>query len=1209
MIRVRDFLADQGILGTPGQPPSPLVSVVLPTYRRAKGGLLERAIRSVLGQSLADFELLVMDDGSTDGSFEIIEALRAGDSRIVHVRHDHNCGLPGLRVNEGIELARGTYVAFQFDDDCWRPRALEALVTEAARQDEPTVIIGRCQARGRTHEIMMPFRKVDLGNLMHTNFIANNSVLVPRCLFDEHGMYDCHIAMRRLCDWDLWQRLIKQVPFVTIEEIVSDVFAEQPDSVMMTMPYDLALVGYLQAIDRNGLLTPRRWREYEVDSLRIGGGLIGGEFRKRLYEDQVVPYYLRLRHCLPKIEGFAINLPSPSRSVLYARPSYDSLNELAFNCYDALANRRGTYKGSFQYSTQMQASWVRDVDTALLVRPHQEQERAVMEQGLASGRPMGVYLDDDFLTLHEYGPPFDFMAPGTPSRRNLVEMLERADTVWVTSPFIAESVQSFNRRIVPHGLAVAGGDLPVESPRRRAGEPLRIGHVGTSYRLEEFRVLWDALLRLSAEFGARLAFEFWGLDVSSLPPLASPVQQVPYETSYFRFLRRLREARFDLLLTPLLDYPQPRLAKNAHKYYHVAVAGALGIFSRVSPYDRLPEGLTCLKAENTAADWYRVLREAVEMPAERFDLVRQRTLAHVREEFTETAQIHLHEAAWRATEFHAKTRAARGTTGRPRVVYALGVLDGEEEVRLCRWVRLVRQYGVDPVVVLRSGLGGTAAGRRLMEALTGDGIAWELAAFGAVDERLRAVGSDGEAARRKVGELLTRLAPALVHTIGLLPVFGEVCRNMELAHVASLYAVPDEAAWQTAPGTGTHCAVNHSDSLRSATQWRDWLGSEKFCARETVALESFDLGMRRHLEELGTDATPRRVGERVVVAGPLREAAGQLEAIAAVVALVRAGQKGSEMACALEVSGDTTRDPAYVRRCRERIEADRLDEHVHINDSPREMRDIVASADIVLSPRRWGGIPLVIKEAMAVGVLVVATPVGGVPEIVIDGVSGILCADASVEAIAEGLTRALALPANARRKIVEQARRVARSEFHPQRGASDLLDMYNRAIDLTRGSPAIAAAPAVPSAVAERIEQPAQLPASHVRLHGSLAYRLVPRGPDWHGVDVLVDTHQRPARGRLELTVLSAAGNVVRTATADLATARDNEWLPFQFAPIAHATDCPFVLRFSLADPGPRTKLSLYDRAPNASGLAPRTLRRLGLFPPRTSLYCRLRYA
>src|SRR5712692_2375829 len=254
MLRVSDFLVDQQIMREPSQTLAPLVSVIIPTYRRVK--LLERAINSVLAQSLADFELLIMDDGSTDGTFEMIEVWRAGDPRIIHVRHDLNCGLPALRINEGIELARGKFLAFQFDDDAWRPRALEALVAEAEHHDELTVVVGRCHARGRTHELMMPFLEVNLANLTHTNFMAHNSVLVPRCLVDEYGMYDCHIVMRRNFDWDLWLRLIKYVPFVMLEELISDMFAEQPDSVMMTTPLDLPVIRFLQAIDRNALLTP-----------------------------------------------------------------------------------------------------------------------------------------------------------------------------------------------------------------------------------------------------------------------------------------------------------------------------------------------------------------------------------------------------------------------------------------------------------------------------------------------------------------------------------------------------------------------------------------------------------------------------------------------------------------------------------------------------------------------------------------------------------------------------------------------------------------------------------------------------------------------------------------------------------------------------------------------------------------------------------------
>jgi hypothetical protein len=91
--------------------------------------------------------------------------------------------------------------------------------------------------------------------------------------------------------------------------------------------------------------------------------------------------------------------------------------------------------------------------------------------------------------------------------------------------------------------------------------------------------------------------------------------------------------------------------------------------------------------------------------------------------------------------------------------------------------------------------------------------------------------------------------------------------------------------------------------------------------------------------------------------------------------------------------------------------------------------------------------------------------------------------------------------------------------------------------------------------------------------------------------------------------VLSSAGTVVRTATVELATARDNDWLRFEFAPIADAAGCPFLLRFTLADPGPRTKLSLYDKSSDSRRFMQRVIRRLGLLTPRKSLYCRMRYA
>ena len=106
-----DGTSDSGI--------NPAVSVVLPTYNRAP--LLGRSIRSVLGQSYEDFELVVVDDGSTDGTAEVVAAF--GDPRVRYVALGRNAGAGAAR-NVGIRLARGKFLAFQDSDDEWLPSKL-----------------------------------------------------------------------------------------------------------------------------------------------------------------------------------------------------------------------------------------------------------------------------------------------------------------------------------------------------------------------------------------------------------------------------------------------------------------------------------------------------------------------------------------------------------------------------------------------------------------------------------------------------------------------------------------------------------------------------------------------------------------------------------------------------------------------------------------------------------------------------------------------------------------------------------------------------------------------------------------------------------------------------------------------------------------------------------------------------------------------------
>ena len=97
----------------------PAVSVVLPTYNRAP--LLGRALRSVLGQSYKDFEVIVVDDGSTDGTAEVVAGF--DDPRLRYVRLAGNTGAGAAR-NVGIKMSRGQFLAFQDSDDEWVPSKL-----------------------------------------------------------------------------------------------------------------------------------------------------------------------------------------------------------------------------------------------------------------------------------------------------------------------------------------------------------------------------------------------------------------------------------------------------------------------------------------------------------------------------------------------------------------------------------------------------------------------------------------------------------------------------------------------------------------------------------------------------------------------------------------------------------------------------------------------------------------------------------------------------------------------------------------------------------------------------------------------------------------------------------------------------------------------------------------------------------------------------
>lgn len=205
-MKFQEFTKDQLILDNGYENNNPLVSIVMPTYSRMAEGFLERCIESVLRQTYKNFEFIIIDDGSSDGSQDLITQFASKDNRIVYIRHDINCGLPAVRTNEGILKARGDYVAFIFDDNIWDPLFLEVLLDEMnSKPADVQYSITNMKVNDEQYFLLGEW-PLTFEILYHLNTIPNGSVLCKRSFFEKYGLYDSHIGMRRLCDWDLWFR-------------------------------------------------------------------------------------------------------------------------------------------------------------------------------------------------------------------------------------------------------------------------------------------------------------------------------------------------------------------------------------------------------------------------------------------------------------------------------------------------------------------------------------------------------------------------------------------------------------------------------------------------------------------------------------------------------------------------------------------------------------------------------------------------------------------------------------------------------------------------------------------------------------------------------------------------------------------------------------------------------------------------------------------
>ena len=192
-----------------------MVSVIIPTFNRARR--VVRAITSVLYQTFRDFEIIVVDDGSTDGTDEKITPLRP---YIKFLTHPKNSGV-SLARNTGIRVSRSPLIAFLDSDDYWLPEKLAVQVDFFNRYPETLA----CQTEElwiRNERRINPRKKHQKpsGNIFAPSLklclVSPSAVMLKRSLLNEVGLFDADLPACE--DYDLWLRISCLYPIYLIKK-------------------------------------------------------------------------------------------------------------------------------------------------------------------------------------------------------------------------------------------------------------------------------------------------------------------------------------------------------------------------------------------------------------------------------------------------------------------------------------------------------------------------------------------------------------------------------------------------------------------------------------------------------------------------------------------------------------------------------------------------------------------------------------------------------------------------------------------------------------------------------------------------------------------------------------------------------------------------------------------------------------------------------
>ena len=618
-MRVKDILSTCGVDWLPGRSydaAKPAVSVLLPTFRRGESGLFMKAALSVLDQSLKDIELIVVDDASTDGTAAQIVALMAGDGRVSCLRHRKNVGLPAISEYEAYLKARADYLAFAFDDDEFYPDALAQLLGEATAAGA-SLVYGHVDLHvydpAVKKQVVIPrFGAVGYPQalLASGNFISNNAVLMHRRVVETVGLYDPHVAIARLCDWDLWRRAAGRYELRPVDVAVGRVLGPSTtDSLGHTYAMEPWQAIEWMSVPRDQFLLPEAFPEYDVT------GIPDALTRQtRVTIEEIVDGF-RAKHWFlqPGVRepgtpvtdtATATADPAADGRILVLNVSHDASLSLYFEHLPPFLQQRVRVL----HRIHVTPAELVGASAVVIVRDIPG-FRDIIDHARLLKVPLYYFLDDNLPLLRRepaYRSSYDFY-----SEESLRRELQDFSGVLLSTEPLVDFFREYRIHDRLHLFPPVAKDVVFSEPVRRARREgsVHVGFFGGPHRLEALSgIVHPAVVDLARQRPVDLFIS--GMTAGSLPESGDlKIHYLPFELSYDLALGRFAACGIDVLV-----HPSSVTVNNPFKtcavLINAMVMGAVPVVSRVPPYDDLGKENVALLCGSDVRSWTDALRAA-----------------------------------------------------------------------------------------------------------------------------------------------------------------------------------------------------------------------------------------------------------------------------------------------------------------------------------------------------------------------------------------------------------------------------------------------------------------------------------------------------------------------------------------------------------------------------------------------------------------------